>query len=152
MDYSEWLGPDYEKDSKFGTIVSNHTTYMDPVIHVMLYSTVMVSKGGVSQVPLIGKAAKGLETIFVYRDSAESKHKTIEDIKKRQEEALADEHSPVGIYPEGTVTNGKGMIPFKAGAFLSMTPVKPVYFKYTGKFDSCYCSIEIPESLIILLS
>lgn len=32
---------------------------------------------------------------------------------------------PIGIFPEGTSTNGRVLINFKKGAFYSLTPVKP---------------------------
>ena len=29
FDYSKWLGKDYEKTEKYGTVVLNHTSYLD---------------------------------------------------------------------------------------------------------------------------
>ncbi|KAH8583885.1 acyltransferase domain-containing [Cryptosporidium sp. chipmunk genotype I] len=50
------------------------------------------------------------------------------------------EKTPLVIFPEGTTTNGNNIIPFKLGAFESLTPVTPVvlmynYSAYSPAFD-----------------
>ncbi|KAL3128009.1 hypothetical protein CHM_5g1080 [Cryptosporidium hominis] len=50
------------------------------------------------------------------------------------------EKTPLVIFPEGTTTNGSSIIPFKLGAFESLTPVTPVvllykYSAYSPAFD-----------------
>lgn len=50
------------------------------------------------------------------------------------------EKTPLVIFPEGTTTNGNDIIPFKLGAFESLTPVMPVvllyeYSAYSPAFD-----------------
>lgn len=41
------------------------------------------------------------------------------------------EKTPLIIFPEGTTTNGNDIIPFKLGAFESLTPITPVVLSYT---------------------
>merc|ERR1712176_1178520 len=44
-------------------------------------------------------------------------------------------HRPLLIFPEGTTTNGQGLIKFKQGAFLAGAPVRPLLLVYTGAWD-----------------
>ncbi|KAJ1606749.1 hypothetical protein OJ253_2625 [Cryptosporidium canis] len=41
------------------------------------------------------------------------------------------EKTPLVIFPEGTTTNGSDIIPFKLGAFETLTPITPVVLSYT---------------------
>lgn len=41
------------------------------------------------------------------------------------------EKTPLVIFPEGTTTNGNDIIPFKLGAFESLTPITPVVLSYS---------------------
>ena len=43
---------------------------------------------------------------------------------------------PLAVFPEGTVGNGKAMLPFKTGAFLPGVPVQPLLIKYNNKYDT----------------
>lgn len=40
------------------------------------------------------------------------------------------------LFPEGTCTNGKGLIHFKAGAFQNGVPVQPVVIRFKSKPDT----------------
>ena len=39
---------------------------------------------------------------------------------------------PLIIYPEGGTTNGTSLLKFKRGAFMGLTSIKPVIFKYSS--------------------
>lgn len=74
--------------------------------------------------PLIGRGAELIESIFVDWKDPNSKHVTAEKIKKQQYDYFEGwSNRPVGIFPEGTCTNGKVLLPFKLGAFLNLLPV-----------------------------
>lgn len=152
LDYTKWLGEGYSKSEKYSTVVMNHTSYIDIPLMDSIFRTTGVSKAGVKGIPLVGRAAEAIGTIFVERTSKEDRHKTKEALISRQQKILDGEwDTPIGIFPEGTVTNGSALLPFKPGAFISETPVKPVYFLYSGDyFQPTYDSIEIWESLVIL--
>lgn len=71
----------------------------------------MVAKKELRHVPLIGRAAELIETIFVDRSDPNSKHKTAEQIKQVQNAYLKNSHpKPLGIFPEGTCTNGECLL------------------------------------------
>lgn len=41
---------------------------------------------------------------------------------------------PLGIFPEGTCTNGHCLLDFKSGAFKSLSPIQPYVFILKGKY------------------
>ncbi len=95
-----------------GVLMSNHRSYIDIVLIPSKVPYVIVAKKQVKAWPIIGQAAVAIRTIFVDRDSAESRRKTRESIKQRLESGLS-----VLIYPEGTTFEGPGILAFKPGIF-----------------------------------
>lgn len=135
MDYSEYLGKNYSENEKFGTVVCNHSSFIDSTILGHLYESKMVSKAAFRDVPIIGRGAELLETIFVDRSDPNSKHNTIEEITKTQKEFIEGKSTKrLGIFPEGTTTNGSCLLAFKPGAFISLTPVKPIVLQISSKY------------------
>ena len=57
-------------------------------------------------------------------------------------------YSQLCIFPEGTTTNGKGVMKFKHGSFFSLTPIQPIYMKYRSPF--CNPSFDIIPTLLHL--
>lgn len=83
FDYSPYLGPNYDRtQTKYSTILSNHTSAFDPIIFGYLYNARMVSKASLRSVPLIGRDAALAETIFVdWGSDHATKEKIIQQIK-----------------------------------------------------------------------
>ena len=47
-------------------------------------------------------------------------------------------YGPLVMMPEGATTNGKALLKFQKGAFMNMTPVNIVCFKYqSDKYNLC---------------
>jgi 1-acyl-sn-glycerol-3-phosphate acyltransferase len=115
-------------------LISNHRSYIDPVITLREAKAFPVAKAEVSKWPLIGWGAKFTGIIFVKRESRDSRRGAIQAI----EEAL-DEQLPVLIYPEGTTTGEPGTLPFKMGAFRVAArkgvPVIPCAIDYPNPRD-----------------
>jgi len=114
-----------------GTVlfIGNHISYIDPfalVYHILAWP---VAKLEVASWPLIGYVCQISGVIFVKRRSADSLRTTRVAIA----EALHRGDSVV-VYPEGTTTEGKEMLPFRRGIFdLAVNnniPVVPVTIKY----------------------
>jgi len=60
---------------------------------------------------------------------------------------------PVVVFPEGTTSNGKQLITFHTGAFLSGEPVQPVIFRYPHKhFSPSWESISAIRHLFRLMT
>lgn len=54
------------------------------------------------------------------------------------------------IFPEGTCTNGKGLITFKAGAFMPGVTVQPICIKYNWKYCDPACVKHGPQPPFVL--
>jgi 1-acyl-sn-glycerol-3-phosphate acyltransferase len=115
-----------------GVIMSNHRSYIDIVLIPSAIPYVIVAKRQVKPWPIIGQAAVALKTIFVDRDSAESRSKTRDAIQNRLAQGLS-----VLIYPEGTTFEGPGVLDFKPGIFRTCAaegfPVVPIAIEFKNK-------------------
>lgn len=90
-------------------LVSNHLGYVDIPVLACCADTVFVSKEEVRSWPLIGGAAAAIGTIFIDRKSRRSIPRVNEQIQAALE---ADDR--VLFFPEGTSTDGTGLLPFKS--------------------------------------
>jgi len=129
FDYTEYLGKDYDKRERPCTLVSNHSSWVDIIVFLHCkYFPSFVSKDAIKNVPLIKTIGKMLNCLLIDREaSKENKNKIVDDIIQRQHniENGKDKYSLI-IYPEGTTSNGFGLMKFKRGAFMSGLPIKPI--------------------------
>ena len=125
--YKKYFGPDYEIDynAKFGCYISNHTCMYDLIFAMAFYGCGFVAKEAIKDIPIFGKLATSLQTMFVNRNASSSKNDILTQIMERQKDYIEGEPvMPFMIYPEGTTTSGRHIIKFKKGAFGSLLPVK----------------------------
>jgi len=116
-------------------IISNHTSYLDGVILAnVLGCPRIVAMDGVRKVPVVGQVMKDMDAVFVDRSSSSSRQATLDAIAGHGS-SWKPGHRPLLIFPEGTTSNGEGLLPFKNGAFSSGMPVRPVVLVYTGQWD-----------------
>lgn len=110
-------------------VMPNHRSYSDIFATLSLKSASFVARHDLRNWPLIGYAAELVGTIFVKRDSNESRKQTLQIMK----EVLDAKHS-ITIYPEGTTFRGPGILDFKPGTFRLAAeggfPVVPVALEY----------------------
>lgn len=74
-------------------------------------------------IPCMGIFCKEIDCVYVKREDSDSKRKVLESIMERQKMAVEGRANPIILFPEGATTNGKSMLEFKRGAFLSLLPV-----------------------------
>ena len=80
------------------------------------------------KIPFVGKALEFAQSLFVNRMDPESRQKTVKEIVAR---AQSDTNWPqLLIFPEGSTSNAKALMPFKSGAFVPGKPVQPVLIRY----------------------
>lgn len=116
-------------------IVNNHVSYLDGPILATLWKTPrFVAKADVRSIPLIGGMLEEAEAIFVERDQLVSRELTKQAIMHHCKEWQPGA-KPVVIFPEGTTSNGEGLLDFKNGAFNPGVPVRPAIIVYTGTFN-----------------
>jgi len=112
-----------------GLLVCNHVSWLDIFVINALAPTAFVSKDDVRRWPLIGWLCAGTETIFLERGSRAAAQRTGEHIVR---ELAAGAH--VGIFPEGTTSDGTRLLPFHAAFFQcaidAAVPVVPLALRY----------------------
>ncbi|XP_019755809.2 lysophosphatidylcholine acyltransferase isoform X1 [Dendroctonus ponderosae] len=125
-----------------------HSSFMDSVAMVYLGGPSIVAKGETASIPFFGKLINYTQPIYVWRDDAESRQKSVKEIIKRASSQL--DWPQILIFPEGTCTNRSCLISFKNGAFYPGVPIQPVCIRYPNKLDTVTWTWEGPSALKLL--
>ncbi len=128
-----WLGIPVAVEGSFpdvGTVVLNHETYLDITVLASLRPCVFVSKAEVGRWPVVGWMTKMAGTVFVERGKGGSAAAASVGML-----AAARSGVPVVFFPEGTTSDGRGLLPFRGGliaeARTAALPVTVGVIRYT---------------------
>nr|WP_017928729.1 lysophospholipid acyltransferase family protein [Limimaricola hongkongensis] len=103
-----------------GAMVANHSSWLDIFALNARASVYFVSKAEVASWPGIGWLARATGTVFIRRDRREATAQV-----RLLRERLARGHRLV-FFPEGTSTDGRRVLPFKATLFAAfLSPDQP---------------------------
>ena len=111
--------------------ISNHLSWIDILALAGASGTAFVAKQELSEVPVIGWLCGLNRTVFVKRENRMGVAEQINALR----EALQDNWS-VTVFPEGTVTDGHSLLPFKSSMISVLEPppagvmVQPVVLNY----------------------
>lgn len=114
-------------------IIGNHLSYLDIILIGCKKPGLFVGKKEVQYWPLLGQLAWLGGTIFVDRSQRgpTATKPYIGQIAKYLKQGLT-----ILVFPEGTSTNGEGVLPFKKTIFsspiLAETPILPISIRYTS--------------------
>lgn len=97
--------------------VANHLSWHDIPILGGITGTAFVAQDGVCDWPVIGWLAKLNRTIFVSRTDKHNVSSQVAELR----EAIAENWS-VTLFPEGTTSDGRGLLPFKQSLFATLAP------------------------------
>jgi 1-acyl-sn-glycerol-3-phosphate acyltransferase len=110
-------------------LVSNHVSWLDPLVVAAHVPCVPVSKADVLRWPVFGPLARDLGVVFVSRGDVGSGAAALRAVR-----AALDAGSCVLNFPEGTTSDGDGVLPFRPGMFglalRSGAPIVPVALRY----------------------
>lgn len=121
-----------------GTLyVCNHASYLDIPVLALLTDAAFVAKDDVAEWPLFGVCAKIYRTVFIRRDAREALNQRTEMAER------LDSGDSLMLFPEGTSSDGKRVLPFKSALFAvadmargAVQPrVQPVSIAYTRYAD-----------------
>ena len=115
-------------------LISNHVAAMD-ILALLSLGGCFVAKEAVKHLPGIGRVAASIGCIFVGRDSADSRSAAKESIAAMLKAKMTNAsctQNPLVIFPEGTTTNGFGLIEFRRGGFEAGVPIQPVRLDYSN--------------------
>lgn len=116
----ERVGVPLKRDVFF---VANHVSWIDILAIAGTSGTAFVSKAELGDVPVLGWLASLNRTVFVKRENRLGVAEQINSLR----EALADNWS-VTVFPEGTVTDGQSLLPFKTSMLRVLEPPPPGVF------------------------
>jgi 1-acyl-sn-glycerol-3-phosphate acyltransferase len=116
----EVSGPLPDAGAGMLAVVSNHMSYLDVLLYSATRPFVMVSKTEVRGWPLIGWITAQAGTIYVERADVKGGQKqTHAEVNAKMAEAFRS-GLPVLFYPEGTTSDGSGVLPFRRGLYNSV--------------------------------
>ncbi len=112
-------------------VVGNHMSYLDILISASVCPSVYITSMEMRDSKLIGEVSKLASAIFIERRDRSNVENEIKDIENHLEMGFN-----VGLYPEGTTTNGSEILKFKRTFFdpaiNTKKSVLPVCLKYTA--------------------
>ena len=112
-------------------LLANHVSWIDIVALGGATGTAFVSHDGVARWPVIGWLAAQNNTLFIARDRRGALAGQIEALR-----AAMTGHQPVTLFPEGTTSDGSGLLPFKPSLLAVLLPppravlIQPVHIDY----------------------
>ncbi|MEJ7926657.1 lysophospholipid acyltransferase family protein [Sphingobium sp. AN641] len=111
--------------------IANHVSWIDILALGGATGTAFVAHDGIERWPVVGWLAAQNNTIFVAR----SRRQDIGGQLDRLRAALSG-HQPVALFPEGTTSDGSGLLPFKPSLLAGLMPppravmIQPVHIDY----------------------
>jgi 1-acyl-sn-glycerol-3-phosphate acyltransferase len=157
------INPVGTPSTKTGVLfVSNHLSYFDIIAIGSLIPGRFIAKSDVARWPVFGLLAKITRTIFIDRKQKSSAHHQIRSIQIQLEKL-----ENLILFPEGTSSDGRRVLPFKTSLFaaptLTNTSVQPITIRYTHvngipiqysmrHFFSWYGNMELAPHLWTALS
>ena len=114
--------------------IANHVSWVDILAISSASGTAFVAKAELATAPVVGRLAKMNRTVFVEREDRLGVAEQINRLRA----ALAENWS-VTVFPEGTTTDGRSLLPFKTPMLKVLEPpppgvmVQPVLIWYGGE-------------------
>ena len=128
--------------------VLNHASYIDGfIVGSVVYKFRTIAASWAFDTPIYGHWLKATESIPLYRDD-----KSRNNAARIHED---DSDFTITLTSEGTMTNGRGLIKFRTGAFVGKADVQPIIIRYLNKdFDNCWIKTSSPlwKHLIMTIS
>jgi 1-acyl-sn-glycerol-3-phosphate acyltransferase len=110
-------------------LVSNHVSWLDPLVVAAHVPCVPISKADVLSWPLLGPLGRDLGVVFVSRGDVRSGACALRSVR-----AALDAGACVLNFAEGTTSAGDDVLPFRPGLFglalRSGAPIVPVAIRY----------------------
>jgi 1-acyl-sn-glycerol-3-phosphate acyltransferase len=130
-----------------GAVVSNHLSYLDILLYSSVQPFVMVAKTEVRGWPLLGWLTAQAGTVYVERGGGP---KTYPGVNAAMAEAYRS-GLPVLFFPEGTTTDGAGVLPFRRGLFHSVldngVSLRTAALRYSLQNAALNCGASVEQDV-----
>ena len=116
--------------------LANHVSWLDILILGGATGTAFVSKADIGTAPLVGWLADQNHTLYIERAARGDAHGQV----RRIAEGIEREQ-PLTVFPEGTTSNGRTLLPFRSTLLAAVAPaaagtaVRPVAIDYGAAID-----------------
>jgi 1-acyl-sn-glycerol-3-phosphate acyltransferase len=123
-------------------IIANHISWLDIMtIHAVAPQARFVSKSDVRDWPVIGALVSGAGTLYIER---ERKRDALRVVHQMAEALQAGE--TVAVFPEGTTSDGRSLLPFHANllqaAIAVGAPIQPVLLRFADRDQAVSAAAE----------
>ena len=109
-----------EKVHRGAFLLANHVSWIDIPALAAATGTAFVGHDGLASMPLLKWLCSLHDTVFVARHDRASVHAQVEAVRT----AISDTGA-LTIFPEGTTSDGTGLLPFKSSLLSALDPVPP---------------------------
>jgi 1-acyl-sn-glycerol-3-phosphate acyltransferase len=138
-------------------IAANHISWLDIFLVLACRPASFVSKSEAGAWPMIGKLLRAAGTVLIDRGRRKAVHEALQQIRHR----LNNQHA-VAFFPEGTTSDGTGLLPFHANLFEAAmqpksadaphwrpVPVVPIAIRYELHGAICLDAAYIGETTLL---
>lgn len=112
--------------------VANHLSWLDILVMNAAHPSRFVSKADAQHWPLLGSLITGAGTLYIERDSRRDAMRVVHRVADRLREG-----DVISVFPEGTTTDGRALLPFHANllqsAIAASAPALPVALRYLDR-------------------
>jgi 1-acyl-sn-glycerol-3-phosphate acyltransferase len=131
-----------------GLLIANHVSWIDIFVLCSRRATIFVAKREIRQWPVLGWLVALVGTIFIERGNRKAVTNVGIQMARRFEKSQL-----VGLFPEGTTSDGMDVLPFHAGLFepalQSGVAIQPVALRYRLRGQrSSFAAYVGDESLV----
>jgi 1-acyl-sn-glycerol-3-phosphate acyltransferase len=109
--------------------VANHVSWVDVFVFNQIRTTSFIAKSDIRRWPVIGLLVAWAGTLFIERGQRQA----VREASGQMRDCFAHGDA-VGLFPEGTTTDGLDVLPFHSGLFdaavQSRAPVQPVALRF----------------------
>ncbi len=130
-----------------GILISNHRSYTDIPIIMGYKACVFLAKAELEYAPLIGWAGRMVKTIFVKRESVESRKHAKTELVNRLKMGYS-----VMVFAEGTTVKQFDLLPLKPGMFQSAIegkfPVIPLILEFEDAELAWYGDMDMGKHFL----
>ena len=110
-------------------IVANHISWLDIFVLNTVQPSRFIAKSELRRWPVVGRMVAGCGTLFIERGRRHDTHK----VNRRAADALSS-GDVIAIFPEGTTTDGRGVLPFHGSLLQPVVDagghVQPIAIRY----------------------
>lgn len=108
------------KPRKGALLLANHVSWLDVPALAHVTGTAFVAHDGLTAFPLLKWLCEMNDTVFIARHRRRSVAEQIEQVRSAMDHAGA-----LTLFPEGTTSDGTGLLPFKSALLSAIDPLPP---------------------------